>query len=57
MGYGHPPVKETPTEEAIKLSTFLYTFDIDITCIRVIEFWRLKPGFRQILSFNAQNCA
>jgi len=27
-----------------------------IRCIRVIEFWRLKPGFRRILSSNARKC-
>ena len=26
-------------------------------CIRVIEFWRLKWGFRRILSSNARECA
>jgi len=25
-------------------------------CIRVIKLWRLKPGFRCILSSNAQKC-
>jgi len=28
----------------------------DIRCIRVIGFLRLKPGFRGILSSNAQKC-
>ena len=35
----------------------LLMYCIDIRCIRVIEFWGLKPDFRHILCPNARKCA